>query len=92
MEEFPYIESGFINLEILDLSNNKIKIIPESIDSLQSLIVLWLNNNPIISLPETILDLHSLIDFYIINTPIALNKEKSKILENLEAKGVNIWK
>ncbi len=94
LEEFPYTESGFTNLEILDLSNNKIKFINEKISNLQSLKVLWLNNNPTISIPETILDLHSLTDLYLINSPIALDKEKKdmKILDNLEAKGINVWK
>ncbi|MFX1364786.1 MAG: leucine-rich repeat domain-containing protein [Promethearchaeota archaeon] len=94
LEEFPYIESGLTNLEILDLSNNKIKNIPQNINKLRSLKVLWLNNNPITSIPEAILDLHFLKDLYIVNTPIAYGKEKdiNQIFNNLEVKGINIWK
>ena len=94
IETFPILSSTMPNLEILDLSNNKIKSLPENIRYLNSLKALWLNNNPIETIPLSILDLQALTDLYIVNTPIAIGKEKKiiKILENLEAKGINVWK
>ncbi|MFX1303040.1 MAG: leucine-rich repeat domain-containing protein [Promethearchaeota archaeon] len=94
LEEFPKLISEIPNLQILDLSNNKIKFLPENIDNFNSLKILWLNNNPIDTIPVSLVDLQSLTDLYIVNTPIAIDKEKAiiKILENLETKGINVWK
>jgi Leucine-rich repeat (LRR) protein len=94
VEEFPKLVSELPNLEILDLSNNKIKTISENVSYLKTLKTLWLNNNPIRTIPESLLNLQSLTDLYIVNTPIAIAKEKEmiKILENLQTKGINIWK
>ncbi|MFX1501370.1 MAG: leucine-rich repeat domain-containing protein [Promethearchaeota archaeon] len=94
LEVFPKLSSIMPNLEILDLSNNKIKSLSENIRYLNSLKTLWLNNNPIETIPASLLDLQFLTDLYIVNTPIAINKEKKiiKILENLEANGINVWK
>lgn len=94
MEVFPKLSSEMPNLEILDLSNNQIQSLPENVSYLNSLKVLWLNNNPIETIPLSLLDLQSLTDLYIVNTPIVVNKEKQmiKILENLVAQGINVWK
>jgi len=94
VEELPKLTSEFPNLETLDLSNNKLRTIFQNIGYLKSLKTLWLNNNPIKNIPESLLDLQTLTDLYIVNTPIAMNKDKEtlKILENLEAKGINVWK
>ena len=94
MEEFPNFSSSFRNLEILDLSNNAIKTIPETVSNLKSLKVLWLNNNPIDTITESLFNLQSLSDLYIINTPIASKRdiEVDNIFKRLEAKDVIIWK
>ncbi len=94
LEKFPNLSSKMSNLEILDLSNNKITALHENIGFLEVLKVLWLNNNPIKTISASLLDLHSLTDLFIVNTPLAIEKgEKTiNVLDDLKAKGINIWK
>lgn len=57
-------------LEVLNLSNNRLINIPESIAKLSNLNGLYLNNNQITSLPRFIINLSNLTKLYLSNNQI----------------------
>ncbi len=59
-EILNYVTEKNITVRMLDLSNNQLTTLPESITKLPSLKRLFLSNNQLITLPESIGDLQSL--------------------------------
>ena len=55
---------SFVNsLQYLDVSNNKLKLIPESIKELENLSFIKLGNNKLSTLPEALLNLHTFFKY-----------------------------
>ena len=73
-----------MNLSILDLSNNSIDTIDNSISNMKNLLVLNLNDNPIQSLPESISTLKQLKEIHLQGTLIH-HDEIKKLKQNLDS-------
>lgn len=78
----PYLKSKKITS--LDLSDNQILAIPESIDQLQTLQTLNLRNNNISIIPSSIANLKSLKKLYVKG-----NNLDSKLEETIRTKGLS---
>ena len=83
-EILNYVTEKNITVRMLDLSNNQLTTLPESIGKLQSLKKLFLGNNHFTTLPESITKLQSLEKLYLdhnllITLPESIGKLQSLI-------------
>lgn len=76
---------------ILDLSNNQIKAIPDFFSAFDALHTLHLKNNQLTHIPEILLGLNHLQKLTLLGNPICFEELKNRqIFEELRKKGVNI--
>lgn len=62
--------SQYKNLQVLQISENAMSILPEEIIALQNLEILWINNNRLKSLPNSLTKLPKLKNLYIFNNDL----------------------
>jgi len=80
------------NLEVLDLDTSPIERIPDMIENLHKLVMLDLVGTKVNELPLTIMNLKNLTKLSINYNPPYYSKEELKLLDDLERRGVEIWK
>ncbi len=91
LTEFPLEIIQFKNLEILDLSNNKLESIPKEISKLKKLKRVILSKNNLVDFPLVFLQMNELVyidlwDNYIENLPAEIKQKEN--LQFLDIRGV----
>jgi len=78
------ILDGFTNLKTLNVLNNQLTELPDSIGNLTNLEKLWLINNQLTELPESIVNLNNLKTLNLMNNQLTELPESIVNLTNLE--------